>query len=110
MLNKLLKKQNVKEENENTNPSNISSPEKDSPSENLLKTSEGNAKMMNNNEEKPSIIEKIERIKENNAQKEKEKEKELEVMVDTPKQPKANETKHEQPKIINKKDRKEQQK
>ena len=110
LLNKLLKKQNVKEENENTNPSNISSPEKDSPSENLLKTSEGNAKMMNNNEEKPSIIEKIERIKENNAQKEKEKEKELEVMVDTPKQPKANETKHEQPKIINKKDRKEQQK
>lgn len=108
LLNKLLKKQNIKEENENTNPSNISSPEKDSPSENLLKTSEGNARMMNNNEEKPSVIEKIERIKENNAQKEKEKEKELEVIVDNHNQPKANETKHEQPKILNKKERKEQ--
>lgn len=110
LMNRLLKKQNIKEENENINPSSISSPEKDSPSENILKTSEGNAKMMNNTDERPSVIEKIERIKENNAQKEKEKEKELEVVADTPKQPTINETKHEQPKIINKKERKEKQK
>lgn len=109
LMNRLLKKQNIKEENENTNPSNISSPEKDSPSENILKMSEGNAKMVNNTDERLSVIEKIERIKENNAQKEKEKEKALEVLIDTPKQPTINETKHEQPKIINKKDRKEKQ-
>ncbi len=110
LMNKLLKKQNIKEENENTNPSNIQSPEKDSPSENILKMSEGNAKMMNNTEEKPSIMEKIERIKENNAQKEKEKEKALESVADIPKQPIVNERQHEQPKILNKKDRKEKQK
>lgn len=110
LMNRLLKKQNIKEENENTNPSNISTSEKDSPSENILKMSEGNAKMMNNIEEKPSIIEKVERIKEANAQKEKEKEKTLEIIVDNPKQPTINETKHEQPKILNKKDRKEKQK
>ena len=72
--------------------------------------SEGNAKMMNNTEEKPSIMEKIERIKENNAQKEKEKEKALESVADIPKQPIVNERQHEQPKILNKKDRKEKQK
>lgn len=110
LMNKLLKKQNIKEENENTNPSNISSTEKDSPSGNILKMSEGNAKMTNNTDEKPSVIEKIERIKENNAQKEIEKKKELEVTIDNSKQPVINETKHEQPKIINKKERKEKQK
>ncbi len=99
LLNKLLKKQNIKEENENTNPSNIPVTEKEVPSENLLKAnekSEGTKK-----EEKPSIKEKIDTIKKQNEEKEKQKAKE--ETKETPKQEKANETKHEQPKKKNRK-------
>lgn len=112
LMNRLLKKQNIKEENENTNPSNLSNSEKDIRLGNSLKMSEGNEKMKHN-EEKPSIIEKVERIKEQNAQKEKEKEKEKEVEIptNTEKQTKSNETKYEhQPPKTNKKNRKEKQK
>ena len=42
LMNLLLKKQNIKEENENINPSQLPSSEKNSPSENLLKQNEKN--------------------------------------------------------------------
>ena len=91
-----MKKQNNKEENENTNPSNIPVTEKEVPSENLLKANEkmeGTKK-----EEKPSIREKLDTIKKQNEEKEKQKEKE-----ETPKQEKSSETKHKQPKKKNRK-------
>jgi hypothetical protein len=93
LLNKLMKKQNIKEENENTNPSNIPSTEKDTPSENLLKTNEKTEEI--ENEEKPSIREKLENIKKENEEKQKENE--------TPKQEKTKEIKHKQPKKKNRK-------
>ncbi len=99
LVNILMKKQNIKEENENTNPSNIPITEKETPSENLLKANEkteGTKK-----EEKPSIKEKINTIKRQNEEKEKLKAKE--ETKETPKQEKANETKHKQPKKKNRK-------
>lgn len=97
LLNKLLKKQNIKEENENTNPSNIQYTDKEIQSENLLKMNEkmeGTKK-----EEKPSIKEQINNIKKENEEKQKAKEETKE----TPKQDKKNETKHKQPKKKNRK-------
>ena len=99
LLNKLLKKQNIKEENENTNPSNIPNTEKEIQSENLLKTNEkmeGTKK-----EEKPSIREKIDTIKK--EQEEKEKQKTQEESKEIPKKEKVQETKHTQPKKKNRK-------
>ena len=99
LLNKLMKKQNIKEENENTNPSNISNAEKEIQSENLLKANEkteGTKK-----EEKPSIREKIETIKKESEEKEKLKAKE--ETKETPKKENTKETKHEQPKKKNRK-------
>ena len=107
LINKLMKKQNIKEENENTNPSNFTGTEKNSPSENLLRQNEKSEKT--DNSEKPSIHEKLERIKEQKAQEEKEQEKAVEEILQNPKQPKVNETVHEQPKVDSKK-RKEKQK
>ena len=99
LLNKLLKKQNIKEENENTNPSNIPNTEKEIQSENLSKTNEkmeGTKK-----EEKPSIREKIDTIKK--EQEEKEKQKTQEESKEIPKKEKLQETKHTQPKKKNRK-------
>ena len=94
LLNKLLKKQNIKEENENTNPSNIPNTEKEIQSENSSKM---NAKMEGTKkEEKPSIREKLDTIKKENEEKEKLKAKE--EIKETPKQEKIQETKHTQPK------------
>ena len=107
LINKLMKKQNVKEENENTNPSNLTGTEKNSPSENLLRQNEKSEKT--DNSERPSIHEKLERIKEQKAEAEKEQEKVAEETLQNPKQAKVNETVHEQPKTNNKK-RKEKQK
>ena len=107
LINKLMKKQNVKEENENTNPSNLTGTEKNSPSENLLKQNERNERT--NSDEKPSIHDQLERIKEQKAQEEKEQEKGIEETLQNSKQPKVNETIHEQPKVNSKK-RKEKQK
>lgn len=99
LLNKLMKKQNIKEENENTNPSNIPVTEKEVPSENLLKANEkteGTKK-----EEKPSIMEKLDTIKKQREEKEQQKAKE--ETKETPKQEKSKETKHKQPKKKNRK-------
>lgn len=109
LLDKLLKKGNVKEENENNNPSNIQITEKEVLSESSLKKNEGNERK-NNTEEKPSIKEKIERIKEQQAvkEKEKEKEKEPEIIADNPKKQDKKEIEHQQPKNNkNKKKRRE---
>ena len=97
LINKLLKKQNIKEENENVNPSNIQNTEKDIPSENLLKTNEkteGTKK-----EEKSSIREQIEEIKKQNEEKQKVKEETKEDKKEENKK----ETKHKQPKKKNRK-------
>ena len=97
LINKLLKKQNIKEENENTNPSNLSNTEKEIQSESSLKTNEkmeGTKK-----EEKPSIREKIDTIKKEQEEKQKSKEE----IKDTPKKEKVQETKHTQPKKKNRK-------
>lgn len=99
LLNKLMKKQNIKEENENTNPSNIPVTEKEAPSENLLKMKEKTEKTKK--EEKPSIKEKLDTIKKQNEEKERQKAKE--ETKETPKQEKVNETKHKQPKKKNRK-------
>lgn len=99
LLNKLMKKQNIKEENENTNPSNIPVTEKEVPSENLSKANEkteGTKK-----EEKPSIMEKLDTIKKQREEKEQQKAKE--ETKETPKQEKSKETKHKQPKKKNRK-------
>ena len=99
LINKLLKKQNIKEENENTNPSNLPNTEKEIQSESSLKMNEkmeGTKK-----EEKPSIREKIDTIKK--EQEEKEKLKVREETKETPKQEKTQETKHTQPKKKNRK-------
>ena len=99
LLNKLLKKQNIKEKNENTNPSNIPNTEKEIQSENSSKTNEkmeGTKK-----EEKPSIREKIDTIKK--EQEEKEKQKTQEEIKEIPKKEKVQETKHTQPKKKNRK-------
>lgn len=101
LMNLLLKKQNIKEENENTNPSQLPSSEKNSPSENLLKQNEKNEGIKK--EEKPSIHEKLEDIKEQKAKEEQEKTKVVEEIKETPKQEKVNETKHQQPEKKNKK-------
>lgn len=98
-LNKLLKKQNIKEENENTNPSNVPNTVKEIQSENLSKTNEkmeGTKK-----EEKPSIREQIKEIKRENEEKKKEKLKE----EPNPKikQEQKNEIQHHQPKKKNRK-------
>lgn len=106
LINKLMKKQNVKEENENANPSNFTGAEKNSPSENLLRQNEKNEKM--DNSEKPSVYEKLERIKEQKIQTEKEQEKIIEETIQNPKQSKVNETVHNQPKINGKKERRNQ--
>ena len=99
LLNKLLKKQNIKEENENTNPSNIPNTEKEIQSESSLKM---NAKMEGTKkEEKPSIREKLDTIKKENE--EKEKLKAIEETKEIPKQEKMQETKHNQPKKKNRK-------
>ena len=99
LLNKLLKKQNIKEENENTNPSNIPNTEKEIQSESSLKM---NAKMEGTKkEEKPSIREKLDTIKKENE--EKEKLKAIEETKEIPKQEKMQETKHKQPKKKNRK-------
>lgn len=101
LMNLLLKKQNIKEENENINPSQLPSSEKNSPSENLLKQNEKNEGIKK--EEKPSIHEKLEDIKEQKAKEEQEKTKVAEEIKETPKQEKVNETKHQQPEKKNKK-------
>lgn len=101
LMNLLLKKQNIKEENENINPSQLPSSEKNSPSENLLKQSEKNEGIKK--EEKPSIHEKLEDIKEQKAKAEQEKIKVAEEIREKPKQEKVNETKHQQPEKKNKK-------
>lgn len=99
LLNKLLKKQNIKEENENTNPSNIPNTEKEIPSENLLKMNE--KREGTKKEEKPSIKEQIDNIKKQNEEKEKIKAKEEIKEFST--KSKENETKHKQPKKKNRK-------
>ena len=89
----------IGEENENINPSQLPSSEKNSPSENLLKVSEkmeGTKK-----EEKPSIREKLDTIKKQSE--EQEKQKANEEIKETPKKEKLNETKHKQPKKKNRK-------
>lgn len=97
LFNTLMKKQNIKEENENDNPSFISGTEKNSPSENSLKVKdEGNKK-----EERPSIREELNEIKIKKAEEAKEKVKVKEEI--NPKQEKVSETKHEQPKKKDKK-------
>lgn len=96
LMNLLLKKQNIKEENENTNPSQLPSSEKNSPSENSLKQNEKNEGIKK--EEKPSIHEKLEDIKEQKAKEEQEKTKVVEETKENKKQEKVNETKHQQPK------------
>ncbi len=99
LLNKLLKKQNIKEENENTNPSNLSNTEKEIQSESSLKMNEkmeGTKK-----EEKPSIREKINTIKK--EQEEKENLKVKEETKEISKNKKVQETKHTQPKKKNRK-------
>lgn len=101
LMNLLLKKQNIKEENENTNPSQLPSSEKNSPSENSLKQNEKNEGIKK--EEKPSIHEKLEDIKEQKAKEEQEKTKVVEEIKENKKQKKVNETKHQQPKNKNKK-------
>lgn len=101
LMNLLLKKQNIKEENENTNPSQLPSSEKNSPSENSLKQNEKNEGIKK--EEKPSIHEKLEDIKEQKAKEEQEKTKVVEETKENKKQEKVNETKHHQPKNKNKK-------
>ena len=97
LINKLLKKQNIKEENENINPSNLPNTEKEIQSESSLKMNEkmeGTKK-----EEKLSIREKIDTIKKEQEEKLKVKEETKE----TPKQEKVQETKHTQPKKKNRK-------
>lgn len=101
LLNKLMKKQNIKEENENTNPSNLPSSEKNSPSESSLNQNEKKEGIKK--EEKPSIREKIEDIKEQKAKEEQEKTKVAEETKEIPKNNKVNETKHQQPEKKNKK-------
>lgn len=101
LMNKLLKKQNIKEENENDNPSNFPSSEKNFPSENLLNQSEN--KEGTKKEEKPSIREKLDDIKEQKAKEEKEKGTAIEEIKDKPKNEKVNETIHQQPIKKNKK-------
>ncbi len=100
LINKLMKKQNDKEENENTNPSNkIPVTEQEVQSENLLKANEKTSEAKK--EEKPSIKEKLDTIKKQNEEKEKQKAKE--ETKETPKQEKSNETKHKQSKKENRK-------
>lgn len=71
LLNKLLKKEPVNEENDT--PSNIQNTEKETQLENLLKTREKNEKIK---EEKPSMREELNKIKQEKAEKEKIKSKE----------------------------------
>lgn len=100
LLNKLLKKQNIKEVNENSNPSNLPITEKETQLENssqTKKTNEGKVK-----EEKPSIHEKLENIK---VQKAEEKAKSKEETKDIPKKEQKQEIKHKQPKKKNRKKR-----
>lgn len=99
LLNKLMKKQNIKEENENVNPSNISATEKEVPLENLLKINEKTKETKK--EEKPSIREKLDTIKKQNDEKEKQNLKE--ETKETPKREKLNEIKHKQSKKKNRK-------
>ena len=97
LLNKLMKKQNIREENENTNPSNIQNTEKEVPSENLSSMNEKNEIIKI--EEKPSMKGKIDMIKKQNEEKQKSKEETKE----TPKQEKLRETKHKHSKKKNRK-------
>ena len=69
LLNKLLSKENVIEEQENINPSSISNTDKEIQLENLSKTKEEMEETKN--EEKPSIKEQINNIKKENEQKQK---------------------------------------
>jgi len=101
LVNRLLKKQNIKEENENTNPSHLPSSEINSPSENLSSQNEKNEGAKK--EEKPSIREKLDEIKEQKAKEEQEEIKAKEEIKETPKQEKVNETKHQQPEKKDKK-------
>ena len=95
-LNKLLKKEPVNEENDT--PSNIQNTEKETQLENLLKTREKNEKIK---EEKPSMREELNKIKQEKAEKEKIKSKE--EIKETSKKERNNETKHKQPKKRKKK-------
>lgn len=81
-LNKLLNKQATNEINENNSPSNLRDTEKEIQSENLLKTNERKEEIK---EEKPSIREQIEHIKQENKEKEKLKNKE-EIITNVTKQ------------------------
>lgn len=96
LLNKLLKKEPVNEENDT--PSNIQNTEKETQLENLLKTREKNEKIK---EEKPSMREELNKIKQEKAEKEKIKSKE--EIKETSKKERNNETKHKQPKKRKKK-------
>lgn len=96
LLNKLLKKEPVNEENDT--PSNIQNTEKETQLENLLKTREKNEKIK---EEKPSMREELNKIKQEKAEKEKIKSKEK--IKETSKKERNNETKHKQPKKRKKK-------
>lgn len=103
LLNTLLKKQNIKEENENTNPSNITNTERETQLEN---SSRGREEKMEGTkkEEKPSIRKELNEIKEQKKQEEKVKPQE-----EKKKEKKdISETKHKQPK--NKKKKKERSK
>ena len=101
MVNILLKRKNIKEENENTNPSNLSGTEKNNPSE-LSSKANDKSNEGTKAEEKPSIREQIETIA---KKKEEEKAKTKEEPQEIAKQTKPNETKHQQPKKIDKKRR-----
>lgn len=101
LLNILMKKNKTQEENENINPSSISSTEKDTQLEYSLKKNEKNEKVATDND-KPSMREEIERITEQ-ISKEKEKKKPQELVEDKKQTNIVAETKHEQPKVKNKK-------
>lgn len=103
LLNKLLKKQNVKEENENSTPSSISNTERETRLENLLNPNEKNE--ITKKEEKPSIRETLNLIKK--EQEEKEKLKVKEQVKENQNHGNIKETKHKQSK---KKKRKKERK
>lgn len=99
LLNKLLKKQNIKEENENGDPSNISITDKDFQLESSLKMKENNEGKVK--EEKPSLLEKLEDIKAKKSEEEKTKVKE--ETKEIPKKEQKQEIQHKQPKKKNRK-------
>lgn len=97
LLNKLLNRQNIKEENDNTNPSSISNTDKEIQLENLSKMNEKMEEIKN--EEKPSIKEQINNIKKENEEKERQKQEPKEIA----KKEKTKQTMHKHPKKKNRK-------